>query len=310
MSGPAIELEAVVKRYGQSCVVNRVNLTIDPAESLLLVGHNGAGKTTLIKLLLGLIRPSEGRIRVFGDDPMNADFITHRGKLGFLPENVAFQLALTGREVLIFYARLNRNSISRCDELLERVGLQDVSHRRVQTYSKGMRQRLGLAQALLGEPKLLLLDEPTTGLDPMLRAHFLRIIADMQDQGTTTLISSHALNALEASVNRIAILKQGRLLALGTLAQLGQQLALPVKMHIMVKLGFAAHLAESLDSRSAIRQVNNQSVKLECLPTQKMAILKQLSGLGDSVYDLDITNPRLDEIYNFYMQLPEPAPPK
>ncbi len=298
----AIELHGVVKRYGENVVVNHVDLSVADGECLLLVGHNGAGKTTLFKLMLGLTRPSEGEVRVLGDDPISASSVVRRGRLGFLPEIVAFQGAMTGREVMNFYARLNGDPVSQCEELLERVGLQDAAQRRVQTYSKGMRQRLGLAQALLGKPRLLLLDEPTTGLDPALRQHFYRIIGEMQGCGTTTLISSHALNAFEARVNRVAIMKRGSLVACGSLAELSQQAALPVRMRISVTPGQASLLAERLGNDSGICHVNDQTVNLECLASEKMGIVRRIAELGDAVHDMEISPPRLDEIYSYYMQ--------
>jgi len=298
----AIKLQGVVKRYGDNVVVNDVDLKMTGGECLLLVGHNGAGKTTLMKLMLGLIRPSEGAVRVFGDDPASTSSVVCRGKLGFLPESVAFQAAMTGREVLSFYAKLKRCTITQCNDLLERVGLQTAANQRVATYSKGMRQRLGLAQALLGNPQLLLLDEPTTGLDPSLRQHFYSIIGEMQGKGTTSLISSHALNAFEARVDRVAILRQGSLLVCGTLAELSEQAALPVKMRITVAPGQAGLLAERLGSNSGICQVNNHSVNLECPNTEKMAIVRRIAEAGEAVRDVDIIPPRLDDIYSYYMQ--------
>ena len=130
-----------------------------------LVGHNGAGKTTLIKLMLGLIHADHGAVRVLNEDPAAGEFSARR-QLGYLPENVAFNAALTGRETLAFYARLKQIKPASAWPLLDRVGLMDAADRRVGTYSKGMRQRLGLAQALLGRPRVLLLDEPTTGTRP------------------------------------------------------------------------------------------------------------------------------------------------
>lgn len=297
-----IELQGVVKRYADKVVVNNVDLTVKAGECLLLVGHNGAGKTTLMKLMLGLTRPNQGQVRVLGGNPADASSVAGRGRLGFLPETVAFQQVMTGREVLNFYAKLNGNPVSDCQSLLERVGLADAASKRVQTYSKGMRQRLGLAQALLGDPKLLLLDEPTTGLDPALRQHFYRIIGDMKDQGTTSLICSHALNAFEARVDRIAIMKSGRLVACGTLAELSHRATLPIKVKIDVLPGESTTLAERLGSDAEIRHVNNQSVDLECLHSEKMDMVRRIADLGELVKDVEFMSPRLDDIYNYYMR--------
>ncbi len=177
-----VEIQRATKRYGTIEAVRDVSLALDPGETVALVGHNGAGKTTLFKLMLGLARPSVGTIRVLGEDPAAGEFAARR-RLGYLPESVSFNAALTGREVLSFYARLKDEPVTKTLELLDRVGLASASARRIGTYSKGMRQRLGLAQALIGEPKLLLLDEPTTGLDPALRLRILRDRAGAAESG-------------------------------------------------------------------------------------------------------------------------------
>lgn len=301
-NSPVIELAGVTKRYADKLVVDRVDLQVDRGECLLLVGHNGAGKTTLMKLMLGLTTASAGRVSVLGKNAAGSQSVLQRGRIGFLPEMVAFQSAMSGREVLRFYARLNGNTVSECDALLERVGLQEAASKAVSTYSKGMRQRLGLAQALLGEPELLLLDEPTTGLDPILRQQFYDIIGDMQRRGTTLVICSHALNAFEARVDRVAIMREGRLVAHDTLVNLSQQTKLPIKMHISVTKGQAGIVAARLDDGVSVGHINAQSFDLQCLYAQKMAVVRQLSNIGDHVLDVDITPPKLDDIYQYYMQ--------
>ncbi|MBN9290975.1 MAG: ABC transporter ATP-binding protein, partial [Hyphomicrobium denitrificans] len=191
-----VELEHIEKRYGAIVAVNDVSFALQPGESVALIGHNGAGKTTLFKMMLGLSRPTSGDIRVLGDHPAAGEFAA-RKRLGYLPESVSFNGALTGREVLAFYARLKDASTEKIDSLLERVGLTAAADRPIRTYSKGMRQRLGLIQALFGDPLLLLLDEPTTGLDPALRLEFYEIVQELQQLGATIVLSSHALTELE-----------------------------------------------------------------------------------------------------------------
>ena len=198
-----VALDNVSKAYGSQQVLEGINLALPQGKCLALIGHNGAGKTTLMKLILGLIRPTAGRVEVLGGDPAVADK-SFRRQLGFLPENVAFHEELTGADTLAFYARLKGLPTTCCPALLERVGLSFAATRRVRTYSKGMRQRLALAQALLGTPKLLLLDEPTTGLDPVLRQEFFEIIRELTAAGTTVIISSHILTELEARTDLAA----------------------------------------------------------------------------------------------------------
>ena len=246
MSGPAFVLQSVGKRYGGVTALTAVSLEGLPGECLALVGHNGAGKTTLMKLLLGLVRPSEGTVLTLAADPTSAAGDAARFQLGFLPETIAFDAAMTGREVLAFYARLKRLAPSTGEPLLERVGLAPAAGRRVGTYSKGMRQRLGLAQALLGRPRLLLLDEPTTGLDPALRRSFYELISELTRDGVTVLLSSHALSEMEARTDRVAILERGRLIACGSLADLRRQARLPVQVRITVPLCQTGRVAERL----------------------------------------------------------------
>jgi Cu-processing system ATP-binding protein len=296
----------VSKAYGGSRVLEQINLTVSAGERLVLVGHNGAGKTTLMKLLLGLARPSSGKVAVFGRNPFASRSAARRGALGYLPESIAFDEAMTGRELLKFYAGLkgvygrgvNGNA---CDELLKRVGIADAADRRLGTWSKGMRQRLGLAQAMLGHPQLLLLDEPTSGLDPSLRSTFYDIINELNANGVSVLISSHALNEVEDHADRVAIMRHGRLLACGTLAQLSEQAALPVSMRIVCAPGEAQTVADRFAGRVDMMRVDDRTLSLSCSHADKMAVLRRITDLGDIVQDVDIHLPRLDEIYTHFI---------
>jgi Cu-processing system ATP-binding protein len=290
----AIAIERVSKRYRDHAALADVSFALPQGACLALLGHNGAGKTTLMKLMLGLIRPSEGVVRVLGLDPAGAA-MAFRRRLGFLPENVAFHDEMTGRETMHFLARLKGERRESCDTLLERVGLAFAAHRRIKTYSKGMRQRLGLAQALLGQPRVLLLDEPTTGLDPVLRLEFFRIIKDLTDTGATVVLSSHILTELEARTELVAIMRRGRLAAWGTLDELRAAASLPIRIRLSTPQG-AAPVAERLGGL-ALGQVNDRSVELSCPLPDKMAVLRHIAGLGGVVEDVDIQMPSLDDIY-------------
>lgn len=301
LSNDAIALRAVCKQYGSETVVRDVSLNVQPGESLVLVGHNGAGKTTLMKLMLGLTRPSAGEVEVLGGNPVLRSAVAQRTALGYLPESVAFYEAMTGREVLAFYARLKSVPVADCERLLQLVDLAAAAKRRVGTYSKGMRQRLGLAQAMLGQPRLLFLDEPTTGLDPSLRQHFYQLIDELHKQGVTSIISSHALNEVEARADRFAIMKSGVMVASGTLAELYAQAALPVRLRLSVTPGEAANVASRLGPAVNINEVNNQSLSLSCFNGEKMPLIRRISDLGEIVQDMQIMPPRLDEVYNYFM---------
>lgn len=301
----AIELAGVTKRYGKKAVVSGVDLSVQTGERLVMIGHNGAGKTTLLKLMLGLTRPSGGRVRILGRDPVAAAAAQRRAT-GYVPENVAFHGAMKGREVLAFYARLKGVPVATYTDILVRVGLEEAADKRVSAYSKGMRQRLGLAQAMLGQPQLLFLDEPTSGLDPSLRGQFYELIDALSRSGTTSLISSHSLNEVEARADRIAVIKSGLLVACGTVTELLQQAGLPISVRLRTKSGAANDLAGRLSSAGEVQRVNDHSVDLSCFGSSKMEIVHRVAALGDLVEDMDITPPRLDEIYKHYMGQVEP----
>jgi Cu-processing system ATP-binding protein len=307
MSEPAFVLRSVVKRYGPLTALAGVSLEGRPGECLALVGHNGAGKTTLMKLLLGLVRPSAGTVTTLGAEPTTAAGDRSRFRLGFLPETIAFDAAMTGREVLAFYARLKRLAAETGEQLLERVGLAAAAGRRVGTYSKGMRQRLGLAQALLGRPRLLLLDEPTTGLDPELRGSFYGLISELKGDGVTVLLSSHALSELEARIDRVAILDRGRLLACGSLAALRREAGLPVRIRITVPPCHTGSIAERLGPVWAPTRQNVRTLVVACPPERKMEMLQRLAELGPAIEDVDILPPALDELYGHFLARGAPA---
>ncbi len=298
---PAVSLNAVSKSYGSETVVSDVSFDIQAGECVVLVGHNGAGKTTLMKLMLGLTRPTTGSVEVLGENPAFSSAVAQHRNLGYLPESVALYEAMSGREILAFFARLKSVAISECDRLLDVVGLTDAANRRVGTYSKGMRQRLGLAQAMLGNPRLLFLDEPTTGLDPGLRHQFYELIEDLHKSGATSLISSHALSEVEARANRFIIMKSGVMIASGTLDELYLQAALPVRLNIAVASGTASRVAERLGSEINISSISETTLSLSCFNGDKMSVIRRIGDLGDLVEDLQIKPPKLDEVYSHFM---------
>src|SRR5690554_2030295 len=223
----AVQLEGVQQHYGKTQVLKDFSLNLKEGEVLGLFGHNGAGKTTSMRLILGLLQPTEGSVKVLGMEARDPEV---RRQLGYLPENVMFYPQLSGRETLHHFARIKGAALQQADELLEQVGLAHAADRRVKTYSKGMRQRLGLAQALLGTPQLLLLDEPTVGLDPIATQDLYILIDRLRQQGTSVILCSHVLPGVEAHINRAAILAGGQLEAIGTLASLRMEAGLPSRI--------------------------------------------------------------------------------
>lgn len=297
----AIALGGVAKHYGPAIAVRDVSLELPEGQTVAFVGHNGAGKTTLFKLMLGLTRPSAGTIQVLGQDPLTDAGREARIDIGYLPENVVFSRALTGLETLQFYAALKRRAGGECMKLLERVGLADAAHKRVGAYSKGMRQRLGLAQALLGTPRLLFLDEPTTGLDPLVRQSFYALVSELGARGVTALLSSHALSELEARIDHVVILHRGAVLASGSLDALRGLAGLPVQMALTVTDAFPADALAPLASLGIEAGGMNGYRTLSCPGERKLDALRFVSALPH-VSDIRIAEPSLDEIYAHFLQ--------
>ena len=295
-----VHLDSVTKTYRGAVAVKDVSLILREGETIALVGHNGAGKTTLIKLMLGLIRPSGGSVRVLGENPSAGEFAARR-RLGYLPENVSFNMALTGRETLGFYARLKRVSLGDVAGLLESVGLTAAADRRVGGYSKGMRQRLGLAQALLGDPRVLLLDEPTTGLDPALRNSFYDIVEGLRARGATVLLSSHALTELEGKADRVIIVNRGIKIADGTIDELRGIARLPTRIRVRLADGDPA--SENVWPGEAFgwRRVSGHSFEVDAAPEEKIGVLRKATSAGAPVADIDVFPPTLDELYAHFL---------
>ncbi|MFP5467329.1 MAG: ABC transporter ATP-binding protein [Gammaproteobacteria bacterium] len=277
--------------------LDSVRLQIARGQLYGLIGHNGAGKSTLFKLVLGLIEPTAGRITVDGIEVGGRDFRRARQSIGYLPENLVLYDNLSGLETLRFFARLKGAPLVQCGELLDRVGLGAAAHRPVREYSKGMRQRLGFAQALLGTPRLLLLDEPTTGLDPSAIRQFYDQLDELRQQGVTIVISSHILAELQQRVDRLALLASGTLRAEGTVAELRERTRMPVVFlargddawhsRISAALGEHAGLACTLDGDGLLR--------ISCPREQKMAVLQRLAAASPT--DLHVLEPTLEDVY-------------
>lgn len=201
--------------------VRDLDLRVEPGEVYGLLGPNGSGKSTTLKIILGLVSPTRGRTEIFGRDSSRVD---SRETVGFLPENPYFYKYLTGAETLRFFGKLcglrGKQLQKRSDELLELVGLTNARNRRLGTYSKGMLQRIGLAQALINEPKLVVLDEPTAGVDPAGSREIRDLIVDLKRRGITVLLSSHLLAQVQEICDRVGILANGKLVREGRLEEL------------------------------------------------------------------------------------------
>jgi ABC-2 type transport system ATP-binding protein len=228
-SEPAVAISNLTKVYppqiGQPAKVglSDVSLTVEHGETFGLLGPNGAGKTTLQKTLLGLIRPTSGTARVLGSDPSDTRV---RARIGYLPENPYFYTYLTGQEFLAFCGGLfglhGKPLAERIDQLLERVGMTHARNLALRKYSKGMLQRIGVAQALINDPEIVMLDEPMSGLDPVGRKELRELILGLKSEGKTIFFNTHILSDVEALCERVGILANGKLVAYGKVSELAQ----------------------------------------------------------------------------------------
>ena len=218
----AIRCEDLSKRFGDVVAVNSLTLAVDEGTAFGILGPNGAGKTTTLRLFTGLADPTGGRVWVAGED-VSGRSLQLRSKVGYLPESPAFYGWMTGREFLCFTGELydisRRDAKSRAGELLERVNLTDAADRKVKGYSRGMQQRLGLAQALMHRPQVLFLDEPASALDPMGRRDMLETIRSLKGQ-TTVFVSTHILADVERVCDHVAIVNHGKLVTTGAIDEL------------------------------------------------------------------------------------------
>ncbi|MBL1420611.1 MAG: ABC transporter ATP-binding protein [Alphaproteobacteria bacterium] len=297
-----IRLDNISKQYGKHFGVRDIDLAIGQGECLALVGHNGAGKTTLIKLVLGFIQPTNGQLSIMGNSPQHANFNRLRKDIGFLPEQVLFQTNMTGREILIFYSRLKNANKAEIEALFERVDLCDAADDKISTYSKGMRQRLGLAQALIGQPKILILDEPTSGLDPLSRQTVYSIIDEVKNAGATVFISSHALTELDDRIDRVAILNQGQLVALGNVDELRENIGLKSIVKISVNQADAGKLIEHFPVFFDGHNEAQNTISLACKGKDKAHLLADILMLGIQLHNIEIYDPSLEQVFMKYTQ--------
>ncbi len=296
MTNMPIELTGVSKSFGQVEAIRGVTVSIAQGEMFGLIGHNGAGKSTLFKLMLGLLPASAGSVRVGGVDTSSAAFRQVRRRIGYLPETFVSYDNLTGLEVLRLFADLKKVPRAACADVLERVGLSDAGARRLNTYSKGMRQRLGFAQVLLGDPDLIFLDEPTNGLDPEGIADFYAVLRAAQARGATIVITSHILAEIQERVDRLLILHAGQVAALGTLAELRAQRVLPSMLELRLAPGHdAANLLGAMPGVTL--RLDGALASIACAAGQKAQVLAALAG---ALLDVTIREPSLEDLFLGY----------
>lgn len=289
---PVIETDRLTKRYGSERGIVDVDLSVAAGEVFGFLGPNGAGKTTTIRTLLDLLHPTSGSARIFGLDSRR-DSRAIRARLGNLPGEFAFEEHMTGRELLRLFAGLRGlDGLGRVQQLAERFEA-DLS-RPLRTLSRGNRQKIGLIQALFHDPELLIFDEPTAGLDPLMQEEFLELVAEERERGTTVFISSHDLAEVERACDRVGIIREGRLIAVEDVAEMRGR----ASRNVEVRFEHPVALAD-LDLPPGVEEVEQDGGTLRFRTLGDLdATVKALAR--HPIVDVEITRPTLEQLFLAY----------
>jgi ABC-2 type transport system ATP-binding protein len=316
VNGDIIELRELTKKYGSFTAVDGLNLNIRKGEIFGLLGPNGAGKSTTILMILGLTEPDSGDVKVCGLDPKRNP-IEVKGKIGYLPEDVGFYDNRTGIENLAFTAQLNslsaKESVIKAEQLMKRVGLADAINKKTGKYSRGMIQRLGLADVLIKDPQVIILDEPTLGIDPKGVREFLELIVKLShEDGITVLFSSHDLHQVQKVCDRVGLFVHGKLIAEGDLQSLSQKIfnKNPYLIEADIYLGQETYtpdrqkaekelLAESIKRIDGVIEVNitDKNLLIDCKTDVSGTVSRVIVNSGVELRSLRKKEYGLDEIY-------------
>lgn len=310
MNQPIIELKELSKNYGSLKAVDNLNLTINKGEIFGLLGPNGAGKTTSILMMLGLTEPNSGTAIVCSENATRNPIRVKR-KVGYLPDSVGFYDHMTALENLIFIARLNKISYpeakSSALEVLKRVGLSDAVHKKAGTFSRGMKQRLGLAEVLIKKPEVVILDEPTLGIDPSGVNEFLTLLKQLsREEGLTVLLSSHHLHQVQRICDRIGIFVGGKLLVEGSIQELTTKLLGHDGFTIYVQLqeAYAApeELKNAIQSLASVTRMHIRADEIEISTSIDITplIVRTLVEKGAAISSVNKRTYTLDDIYEKY----------
>ena len=304
----SVETHDLTKSYDGVTVVDRLNLHISENEIFGLLGPNGAGKTTTILMLLGLTEPASGTATVYGFNPTREPLKVKR-LIGYLPEKVGFYENLTARENLKFIAELNNINEaeidSRIDELLETVGLGKIGQLTAGKFSKGMKQRLGIADVLIKKPKLVFLDEPTSGLDPEGINHLLKLIADLPKTGTTVVLSSHQLQQVQKVCHNIGILSKGKIVIEGSIDELGRKAMAGGSYLIEIETAESSpKLIEIIKKLKGVTKVEAEgtTLKISTNSDLRAEVSKVVVQNNIPLVQMNVHQFSLDDIYMKYFQ--------
>ncbi|TDQ77947.1 ABC transporter ATP-binding protein [Sphingobacterium yanglingense] len=312
MNNPIIKLRGLSKHYKNKIAVDNLSLEINKGEIFGLLGPNGAGKTTTILMLLGLSEPTSGQAHVCGHDATRNP-IAVKKKVGYLPDNLGFYGNMTALENLSFVGRLNgfseREAEAKAIELLEIVGLKNNANQKTTTFSRGMKQRLGLADVLIKEPEVIILDEPTLGIDPSGVKDFLALIKKLnEEQQLTVLLSSHHLHHVQQICDRVGIFVAGKLLASGDIPSLSKQLFNKNGYVTLLRLQNSAEattqLKYDIESLPGVQEVIMTGNELEVISVQEQTaeMVKHVVGKGYGLVGVEQKTYGLDEIYLEYFK--------
>lgn len=293
-----LELDNITKQFGAVRALSSVSLKTVEGEMLGLVGPNGSGKSTLLKIMLGLVRPSSGKVLFNGEELSGNNWRAMRKRLGYMPERVSFYDNLTGRETLELFTRVKGGSLAHTGDLLKITGLKEHSDRKVGGYSKGMRQRLNLAQALSNDPDILILDEPSSGLDPVGTRELYDILDDVRSRKKLTVVlSSHILAEIEDKIDRVAVMKSGELKAIGSLEQLYSGFNLLLRVFITVKERDSS-IEELLQKNGALDiTFKNGLISANIQRRDKLNFLSAIMERSNCFIDISVREPNLEEVF-------------
>ena len=312
MSDNMIQTVGLTKCYGDKTAVNQLNLSIRKGEVFGLLGPNGAGKTTTTLMLLGLTEPTEG-FAVIGGKDCTRDPIGVKRLVGYLPDNVGFYGDMTGRENLYFTGKLNGLADEvirkRTEELLERVGMTEAADYKTKTYSRGMKQRLGIADVLIKDPEIIIMDEPTLGIDPQGMRDLLSLIRELSEKdGRTILLSSHQLYQVQQICDRVGIFVNGSLIACGTISELGRRMEREGKYTL--ELSAEPDNAALLSLLSQLKGVDGteregEQILVHSREDIRRRVTLELTANGYTLLELRQKGGDLDEIYSRYFEKAE-----
>ncbi|MGH2626606.1 MAG: ABC transporter ATP-binding protein [Anaerolineales bacterium] len=301
-----IETRGLTKLYGTTTAVDHLSLTVRRGEVFGLLGPNGSGKTTTILMLLGLTEPTAGTVRVLGQDPARQP-LQVKARVGYLPDSVGFYEELTARENLAYTARLNRipeaEADARIEQALTRMGLGRVIDRPVSSYSHGMKRRLGMADVLIKQPEIIILDEPTLGLDPEAAREFLDMVRELRKDGFTVLLSSHLLHQVQAICDRVGLFRLGVMVLEGTVPELARKV-LGGAYRVQVETA-GPNVADALGRIPGAVRVQAETgarYVVEAERDLRSEVAAAVMAAGAKLLSLRMEEPGLDEVYARYFQ--------